>query len=141
MNRKTFLKGLGLAGAGSLIPSQIIQAGNARVAASPLSDCVLIPSETEGPFPLDLTENSTFFRQDVREDRTGVQLNLKMKILGLENCGPMENVRVNIWHCDKDGVYSGYNTGNNPGDANATYLRGYQFTDVDGEVEFVTIFP
>jgi hypothetical protein len=97
---------------------------------------VLIPSETPGPFPLDLTANPFYFRQDVREDRTGVQLNQKLRIIGLGNCLPMANVRVNIWHCDKDGNYSGY--GNQSG---LTYLRGYQITDANGEVELVTIFP
>ncbi|MCB0634729.1 MAG: hypothetical protein KDD15_33590 [Lewinella sp.] len=139
MNRKEFLSGLGIAGVGSMLPGQLLKAKTAP--PSPPFDCVLIPSETAGPFPLDLTENETFFRQDVREDQTGVQLNLKLKIIGLENCEPMQNVRVNIWHCDKDGVYSGYSTGNNPGDSNATYLRGYQFADANGEVEFITIVP
>lgn len=139
MKRKDFLKGVGLASFSMAIP-------NTNLSAKPnieeaLEDCVLIPSETEGPFPLDLTANDTFFRQDVRESEEGVQLNLRLKILGLENCEPMQNVRVNIWHCDKDGVYSGYNTGNNPGDANATHLRGYQIADANGEVEFITIFP
>jgi Dioxygenase len=72
----------------------------------------------------------------VREDRSGVQLNLKMRVIGLGNCAPMQNVRVNIWHCDKDGNYSGYQT-----QAALKYLRGYQFTDANGEVEFVNIFP
>lgn len=137
MKRKDFLKGLGLTSASTIF----FNTANSRVMVPPPPDCILIPSETEGPFPLDLTENTTFFRQDIRESEDGVQLNLKMKILGLENCGPMENVRVNIWHCTRDGVYSGYNTGNNPGDENATHLRGYQFTDANGEVEFTTIFP
>ena len=48
----------------------------------------------------------------------------------------MPNIRVNIWHCDKDGNYSGY--GNQTG---LTYLRGYQFTDANGEANFITIFP
>lgn len=140
MNRKDFLKGAGLAGLGLALPTS-------KISASPtnklelVNDCVLIPSETAGPFPLDLTENQTFFRQDIRESEEGVQLNVKLKIVGLDNCEPMSNVRVNIWHCDKDGVYSGYNTGNNPGDPNGTQLRGYQFTDANGEVEFITIFP
>lgn len=140
MNRKDFLKGAGLAGIGITLPTS-------RILATPIDklelmdECVLIPSETAGPFPLDLTENQTFFRQDIRESEQGVQLNLKLRILGLDNCEPISNVRVNIWHCDKDGVYSGYNTGNNQGDPNGTQLRGYQFTDVNGEVEFVTIFP
>ncbi len=98
--------------------------------------CILIPSETAGPFPLDLSANQTFFRQDIREDRQGIQLNLKLKILGLSNCEPMPNLRVNIWHCDKDGNYSGYQT-----ETGLTYLRGYQMTDANGEVDFITIFP
>jgi hypothetical protein len=53
----------------------------------------------------------------------------------------MPNVRVNIWHCDKDGQYSGYDNSMNPGQAGKTYLRGYQIADANGEVEFITIFP
>ena len=135
MQRKDFLKGIGLTGLGSaLFPfssatKQLKNEGNPP-------NCSLIPSETAGPFPLDLTDNQFYFRQDVREDRAGVQLNLKMQIIGLENCLPMQNLRVNIWHCDKDGNYSGYQT-----QTGLTYLRGYQMTDANGEVEFTTIFP
>lgn len=103
---------------------------------------MLIPSETAGPFPLDLTANTFYFRQDIREDRTGAPHRLRLRILGLVDCLPMQNVRVNIWHCDADGVYSGYPNQN--GGVNATgqsFLRGYQFTDANGEAEFLTIFP
>ncbi|MCC6412319.1 MAG: hypothetical protein IT270_11710 [Saprospiraceae bacterium] len=134
MERKTFLKTLGLTGAASVLPLESTLKAAAHVASPPT--CVLIPSETAGPFPLDLTTNPFYFRQDVREDRTGVVFNQKLRIIGLENCLPMANVRVNIWHCDKDGNYSGY--GNQTG---LTYLRGYQITDANGEVEFITIFP
>lgn len=134
MKRKEFLKGIGLAGSATLIPfgEAVVKIGQ----KTPPNACVLIPSETAGPFPLDLTANPFYFRQDVRENRTGVQLNLKLKITGLNNCLPMQNLRVNIWHCDKDGLYSGYND-----QQGLTYLRGYQMTDANGEVEFVTIFP
>src|SRR6476620_8591525 len=103
MERKDFLKGIGLAGLGNIITLTKVDAATADLGKT----CVLIPSETEGPFPLDLTENNTYFRQDVRETQTGVKLNLKLKIMGLANCLPMQNVRVNIWHCTKDGLYSG----------------------------------
>lgn len=140
MKRKDFLKGTGLASLGLVLPnSKAIAEG--KLPPKVTNDCVLIPAETAGPFPLDLTENGTFFRQDIREGQAGVPLQIRLKVLGLENCGPMQNVRVNIWHCTNEGVYSGYNTNNNPGDANATHLRGYQFTDANGEVEFMTIFP
>lgn len=137
MNRKEFLKSAG-AGLGMVFVGK-------ELAAAPLvqqtSTCTLVPSETAGPFPLDLSENTAFFRKDIRDGQQGVLLNLKLRIVGAGNCLPMRNVRVNIWHCDKDGVYSGYNVANNRGDANSKYLRGYQFTDANGEVEFTTIFP
>ncbi len=134
MKRKDFLRGFGIAGVSTMLPGTSITA--AKLLAPPPGACVLIPAETAGPFPLDLTENQTFFRQDVREDRTGAEHNIRMKIIGMENCLPMPNVRVNIWHCDKDGLYSGYQA-----ESGKTYLRGYQITDVNGEVNFTTIFP
>lgn len=141
MKRKEFLQGLGMIGVGSLMATPLFKSGR-KLAPNPLPpNCALIPTETAGPFPLDLTANGDFFRQDVREDRAGVQLNLKLKVTGAENCEPMPNVRVNIWHCDKDGLYSGYSQSNNQGQAGLTYLRGYQMTDANGEVEFITIFP
>ncbi len=138
-SRRNFLKAAGVVGLGTLATP--VKALASEIPLRTTGSCVLIPSETAGPFPLDLTENATFYRSDVREDRTGVQLNLTMRIVGLDNCAPMSNVRVNIWHCDKDGLYSGYSTGGNPGQSGLTYLRGYQFTDVNGEVNFTTIFP
>jgi len=144
MNRSEFLKGLGIIGAGAVLPFNAVKtfAGETE-AGKTAATCVLIPSETEGPFPLDLTTTNaaTYFRQDVRGDRTGVPLHLKMKITGMANCLPMSNVRVNIWACDKDGIYSGYNNAMNAGSTTATYQRGYQMTDSNGEVDFTAIFP
>ena len=134
MKRKDFLKGIGLAGVATVVPTPSFSSCSSKNSKPP--ECALIPSETAGPFPLDLTENQVFFRQDVREDRTGVRHDVKMKIIGLENCLPMPNVRVNIWHCDRIGNYSGYGT-----ETGETYLRGYQFADANGEVNFITIFP
>lgn len=99
---------------------------------------MLIPSETPGPFPLDLSENDFFFRQAIHEDRVGVPLRQRIRIIGAGNCEPMPNVRVNIWHCDRDGDYSGYAQMGTEGE---TWCRGYQMTDANGECEFLTIFP
>jgi protocatechuate 3,4-dioxygenase beta subunit len=123
-----------MAGTAALLPFKGILA--ADVITPKTDECILIPTETAGPFPLDLSDNPFFFRQDVREDRTGVQMNLKMKVVGLDNCEPMPNVRVHIWHCDKDGLYSGYGD-----EAGLTWLRGWQMTDANGEAEFITILP
>lgn len=141
MNKRDFLKTGGLLGLASVLPTGKLVA-NERDSDGDRGGCVLIPSETAGPFPLDLTANSFYFRQDVREDRTGAPLRVRLRILGLQNCEPMANVRVNIWHCDANGVYSGYTNQN--GGVNSTgqtFLRGYQLADANGEVEFLTIFP
>jgi protocatechuate 3,4-dioxygenase beta subunit len=136
MRRIDFLRGFGFVGVGSILAPKVIPATRSLTSAPVPPECILIPAETAGPFPLDLSENQTFFRQDVTEDRTGVRHDIRIKVIGLENCLPMPNVRVNIWHCDKDGNYSGY--GNQTG---LTYLRGYQLADANGEVNFTTIFP
>jgi protocatechuate 3,4-dioxygenase beta subunit len=137
MKRKEFLTGISIASLGAMLPSK--SAENAKKAQSigmlP-PNCTLIPSETAGPFPLDLTTNSFYFRQDVRESQEGVRLDLKMRIIGKSNCLPMANVRLNIWQCSNKGDYSGYNT-----ETGLTYLRGYQMTDANGEANFVTVFP
>lgn len=140
MNKREFLRTSGLLGAATFLPiSRAFSEEGLFTGAR--GSCSLIPSETAGPFPLDLTENTTFFRQDITEGYPGVPLTTRLRIIGLENCEPMPNVRVNIWHCSNEGSYSGYSLNNNPGQAGLTYLRGYQFTDADGMVEFQTIFP
>jgi protocatechuate 3,4-dioxygenase beta subunit len=138
MNKRDFLKLSGLAGVAAVMPTRAFS--NEKTVQDPLI-CTLIPTETAGPFPLDLTANTFYFRQDIREGKTGVPFKLKLKINGIGNCGVMQNVRVNIWHCSKDGLYSGYDNSMNVGQAGLTYLRGYQYTDANGEVEFMTIFP
>ncbi len=139
MEKRTFLKSTGLLGlVAALAPARLLSGDTPpKVAAT----CVLIPSETVGPFPLDLTDNAFFFRRDVREDRVGVPHRVRIRVIGEANCEPMPNVRVHIWHCDRDGAYSGYDVSTNPGQAGKTYLRGYQLTDANGEAEFLTIFP
>lgn len=139
MKKREFLKATGLLGAFGLFPGKSLLAADETERAK--AACVLIPSETAGPFPLDLTENTTFFRSDIRDSKTGIPFNLKIKVIGKSNCLPLQNVRVNIWHCDKDGLYSGYSQTNNPGQAGLTYLRGYQYSDANGEVNFISIFP
>ena len=136
MKRSQFLQRLG---ALASLPATLPLLGSSKPLASGRSgSCVLVPSETVGPFPLDLSENDFFFRQEIHEDRIGVPLRQRIRIVGVENCEPMPNVRVNIWHCDRDGDYSGYAQMGTEGE---TWCRGYQMTDANGECEFVTVFP
>ena len=130
MKRGHFLKSLGGLSLVPFLPTLKAQS------PPPGSNCVLIPSETPGPFPLDLTSNEFYFRQDIRESSEGVRLRQRVRIIGAGNCQPMAGVRVNVWHCDRDGNYSGYGT-----EVGLTYCRGYQITDENGECEFITIVP
>ncbi|HEY7703386.1 MAG TPA: dioxygenase, partial [Acidimicrobiia bacterium] len=71
--------------------------------------CVLIPEETAGPFPLDLSGDEAFLRSAIAEDRPGVPLSLTLHLVDTDaGCRAIEGARVDVWHCDADGVYSGY---------------------------------
>ncbi len=107
--------------------------------------CIASPQETDGPYPYDLSKNSSIFRTDITEGKTGVPLNLILTIVNSNNnCSAIEGARVDIWHCDKDGYYSEYNvtgylgTQNNTG---KTFCRGIQLSDAGGQVKFTTIYP
>lgn len=104
--------------------------------------CTLIPQETEGPYPLTaVLSNSAMVRADITEGKAGVPLTLVLNLVNVNNdCAPITNATVYVWHCDKDGVYSGYSQ---PG-ANTvgqTFCRGIQDVDSDGMVLFETIYP
>lgn len=108
------------------------------------ASCHRIPAETSGPYPdtLGMIGNTTYKRADVREDRTGVSLTLVLIIVDASNsCAAIADANVEIWHCDKDGIYSEYSNSMNAGSTSTTYLRGWQTTDSDGKVTFTTIFP
>ena len=156
MDRKTFLRGLSLAGIGSLLPTRKAAAAPALnrfrkpvIGAVRQPDiekfftrypdgCILIPSETAGPFPLySVYTNPNMVRSDVTEGLPGLPLYLELTVVNINvDCMPIENARVYIWHCDKDGNYSGYNA--NQG---TTFMRGIQFTNASGVAGFTTIYP
>lgn len=112
--------------------------GTAESSPTNPGTCSVIPTETEGPYPASQVLNQSWiYRSDIREDRTGVPMNLILNIFDTNNsCNPISNAAVYIWHCDKDGNYSGYN-----GYKSATFLRGVQTTDSNGKVSFQTIYP
>jgi protocatechuate 3,4-dioxygenase beta subunit len=75
-------------------------------------------------------------RRDLREDRAGTMLRLAIRVQDVDGCTPVRDAVVEVWHCDADGVYSGFDAG-----SGERFLRGAQVTDADGVVEFVTIYP
>ena len=53
-------------------------------------------------------------------------------------CTPLANALVDMWHCDALGVYSDVSSQNTLGQR---FLRGYQVSDANGQVQFLTIYP
>ena len=96
--------------------------------------CPATPRQTEGPFYFD----PQLVRQDISEGKPGTPLMLRLQIVGTADCGPAARARVDIWHCDAAGTYSGYDRERTAGER---WLRGTQFSDADGVVSFQTLFP
>jgi len=99
--------------------------------------CILTPQAVEGPFYFD----PKLVRADITEGKPGAPLKLTLQVVEAKDCARLEGARVDVWHSDGLGVYSGYarqETGSTRGE---TFLRGTQFTDADGQVRFATIYP
>jgi protocatechuate 3,4-dioxygenase beta subunit len=116
--------------------------GSGTGTGSSSGSCTVSATETEGPFPTHTP--SSYVRSDIRDDRTGVLLSVKINITNTNNsCAILAGAIVDIWHCDKDGNYSEYG-GSGMQSTNYTavhFLRGRQTTDADGQVTFTSIFP
>ena len=143
-SRRRFLGKAGALGFGTLFPfSKKLKAINGPDPV-PLA-CTIIPAETRGPFPYfaaaDIANQTSLVRSNLLVDgQTGVPLTLTIAVQNLD-CVPIAGAKVYIWHCNKDGLYSGYSNNMNPGQASYTYFRGIQTTDNAGQVTFNTIFP
>ncbi len=68
----------------------------------------------------------------------GVPLTLKITVIDTTTCLPVQWAAVDVWHCNSQGVYSGFSAENTAG---LTFLRGIQFTDNSGLATFDTIYP
>lgn len=104
--------------------------------------CTVSPSETKGPFPIKTP--SQLVLENIKSDRIGVALLINLVIENQNNnCEPLSNVLVDVWHCDKDGNYSEYG-GTQMQQADYTsvhFLRGRQTTNSKGEVSFISVYP
>lgn len=99
--------------------------------------CTIMPETTEGPFYFD----PALERGDITEGKPGIPLRLRLQVVD-EMCVPIAGARVDIWHCDADGAYSGYPR--QPGGIDTrdmTFLRGTQIADESGVASFSTIYP
>ena len=101
--------------------------------------CAIIPEVTEGPYYFD----PAMERVDITEGRPGIALRLRLQVVDAA-CTPLEGARVDIWHCDATGLYSGYGGQGDDGSVDTsgqTFMRGTQFSGTNGLVEFETIYP
>jgi protocatechuate 3,4-dioxygenase beta subunit len=104
--------------------------------------CTVTPAETKGPFPIKTP--SQLVLENIKSDRVGVALLINLVIENTNNnCSPLADVLVDVWHCDKDGNYSEYGgTSMQQTDYTSVhFLRGRQTTNSKGEVSFISIFP
>ncbi|GJD60959.1 intradiol ring-cleavage dioxygenase [Methylobacterium frigidaeris] len=101
--------------------------------------CLLTPQAVEGPFYLD----PRLLRSDIREDRDGTPLRVRLQVVTLRDCVTLPAARVDLWHADAQGRYSGYPDQGDRGASTVgrTFLRGTQVADEAGRVAFRTIYP
>ncbi|WP_066742113.1 intradiol ring-cleavage dioxygenase [Cupriavidus sp. D384] len=135
--RRHLLAALG--GAGLVTLSRPASAGaQALPTATPLP---LTAQTTEGPFYFDAGK----VRQDITEGQSGVPLDIRFTVVDVHG-RPMAGKRVDLWHCNAAGVYSGYagqfdDHGQRVSTKGQTYLRGSQPVGADGVAAFRTIYP
>jgi protocatechuate 3,4-dioxygenase beta subunit len=102
--------------------------------------CFLTPQSIEGPYYLD----PRLVRGEIAEGRAGVPLRVDLRVIDGASCKPSKRARVDIWHADAQGIYSGYEGQGDKQQLSTVgqkFLRGTQFTDRSGAVSFKTIYP
>lgn len=111
----------------------------ATEASASSSVCTLTAEVTEGPYSLD----GALVREDIREDKEGVEVQYTFTVVDQDNdCAPLADALVEIWHCDSLGEYSGFVGGNgHTEEDDGTFLRGGQMTDENGQASITSIWP
>ncbi|MFE9645207.1 intradiol ring-cleavage dioxygenase [Streptomyces sp. NPDC006365] len=93
----------------------------AKAAGSTVEECYKLTSETtEGPYYIDADK----IRRDITEDKEGIPMTLRIKVIDSESCKPVRNAAVDIWHCDALGIYSGYEDASTGGGGGGTPPSG-----------------
>ncbi len=148
LSRRDAVRGLSLATAGMAAAPASAELPNppnapaAPIAAAeqPAGMCILQPQAVEGPYYFDPSQ----VRSDIAEGMPGAAVKLVLHVVDAQGCAALPGLRVDIWHADARGVYSGYSGQGDARDISskgATYLRGTQMTGSDGRVTFRTIYP
>lgn len=138
-SRRRHLLAAALGGAGLVTLSRTAPAG-----AQTPSRSITLPltaQTTEGPFYFDAGK----YRQDITEGQRGVPLDVRFTVVDAHG-RPLAGKRVDLWHCNAAGVYSGYAGQFDDHDQpvstkGQTFLRGSQQAGADGVAVFRTIYP
>lgn len=135
---------------GKISPQQIAASTNKTCSLTPSSiEIEGTPQQIEGPYYVAGIPNRSDIRADPSDGsvQEGIPLNVVINVYKIGNnngnnkaflCTPLSGARVDIWHSNSQGVYSGVKQIGTEGKA---YLRGYQITDGNGTVKFNTIYP
>lgn len=142
LSRREMMTLLGATGAVWLLGERV--ASSHAIAGLAPPACIVRPAQTEGPYFLDEQLNRSDIRSDpsTQQVKAGTPLMLSFQIMRIDtgSCRPLSGACVDIWHSDAMGVYSDvrdpwFDT------VGQKFLRGYQVTDPQGEVRFITIYP
>lgn len=136
--------GLGLAGAASAAGGSGRPTGSTAASATVSTTvssgvCSLTAEVTQGPYALD----GALVREDITEGKDGVPVEYTFTVVDeADDCAPLADALVEIWHCDTLGEYSGFVGGNGHSeDDDGTFLRGGQLTDSSGQCSITSIWP
>jgi protocatechuate 3,4-dioxygenase beta subunit len=116
------------------------------VFAQDMPSCIVRPELTEGPYFVDQQLERSDIRSEPSDgsmrDGTPFVVTFNVSQVGSDSCTPLPGARVDVWHCDALGVYSGVTDNSFPGSTvGQKFLRGCQTTDDNGMVQFTTIYP
>ena len=133
--------------------------------------CTMAQEGTQGPYWFDVDSIRSDIREDRPGTVLNLALRVQdvSGCSSGATAAPVANSVVEIWHCDAGGIYAGFETGSRGGAGGApggsqgsgetsngsysvgdsegtttddgTYLRGAQVADVNGVVQFRTIYP
>lgn len=136
MKRRTFLTSA-LFGTGAAALSRVTSASARTIgAAGALPAETLTAQTTEGPYYLSLD----LMRADITEGLTGIPLDVVFTVLDTDG-RPCTGALVDIWHCNAQGAYSGFEQPGTPDMKGKTFLRGSQTVGADGTVAFHSLYP
>ncbi|MBS9436256.1 twin-arginine translocation signal domain-containing protein [Photorhabdus noenieputensis] len=149
-SRRNFLKSsAAITATAALAPIALARTETTLSPQHGIGVCTLAPEQISGPY----FRNDKIIRRDITDSEVGIPFLLKITIMDNKTCKPVENLFVDIWHCNSRGKYSGWShispdvvphvdgiaSVNRTDEQN--FLRGAQSSNKNGIVNFTTIYP